>query len=122
MVRKDKRSDIKLGIPFLDADGIPEKPRYSIDIHIYTTPIKKFVAQVIYNTLAETWTYVNCAFKDIQYSDIEELKPILVIALDSPNFQPGRLNCTITIKRVDTDFNDNVQVTVKEVRTNIEIV
>jgi hypothetical protein len=54
MVRKDKRSDIKLGIPFLDADGIPEKPRYSIDIQIHTTPVKKFVAQVIYNNLTET--------------------------------------------------------------------
>ena len=121
MVRKDKRSDLKLGIPFLNSENIPEIPSASIIVEIFTAETKKVIAKVLYNPTSGERSYVGCFFKEVQYTDIEGLKPILVIPIDSPNFTSGRLNCNITIIKQDLDFPDNEQKIVQTLKTNIEI-
>lgn len=122
MVRRDKRSDIKLGIPFLNPDGIPEIPIGSIKVEIFTTETKKITVSVLYDSVTENRIYSGCFFRDIQYSNIEGLKPILVIPIDKPNFSPGRLQCTITVTKPDEDFSDSKQTVVRTVQTKIQVI
>ena len=122
MIRKDKRSDLKLGIPFLNTENIPEIPSASIIVEIFTAETKKIIAKVDYNYTTNTRTFINCFFKDVQYSGITELKPILVIPIDRPMFNPGILNCTVTIIKQDEDFPDNTQKIVQSLKTNINII
>lgn len=122
MIRKDSRSDLKIGLPFLDSDNIPSYPAYSFKIEIFTAETNKKVASAIYNSTTFSYTFNGCFFKEIQYTNIVGDKPILVIPLNSPKFSPGRLKCIIYIHMTDEEFSDNVQTTVKELATNIVII
>lgn len=122
MIRKDRRSDIKLAIPFLDENGIPEIPLYSIKIEVYTSDVNKKVARVRYNPSTNSRTFENCFFKDVLYTGITAPKPILILPLNSPNFIPGKLKCSVYVDIPDNEFSDDIQVTVKELNTNIVII
>ena len=121
MIKKDRRSDIKIGIPFLNSDNIPDYPLYSFKLEFFTSDNNKKTVSALYNSSDNSYAFNGCFFKEVTYNGIEGNKPILVIPLNNPKFEAGRLKCNIYIYTDDTDFIDNKQTTVKEIQTNILI-
>ena len=64
MIRKDRRSDLKIGLPFLDSDNIPTYPPYSFKLEFFTNENCKKVASAVYNSATNTYTTKDCFFKE----------------------------------------------------------
>ena len=136
MNRIDRRSDIKIGIPFSNTDGELIKPAFSVTVELFTNERNKFIATLTYSSGLDpetelpvvTYTFSNCLFKDVEYinsvTHLPATGPILVVPANAPGFTPGELRCSIIINNEDVDFasTDSVQTTVRELPTNIEII
>lgn len=128
--RIDKRSDIKLSLPFLNKEGDLIKPTFSLKVEFYTNEaVKKvFIVDCTYDNITLTYNYecTDCFFKNVPYTNTQtqesRVGPLLIIPLDQPNFQPGILKGTIFIFYIDPEFPDLVQTSVKKIKTGIEII
>lgn len=136
MDRIDRRSDIKIGVPFSNTEGELVRPTFSVVVELFTNERKKFVATLTFTRVidpetqlpVDTYTFDNCLFKNVDYinsvTNLPATGPILVVPANAPGFTPGPLRCNIIINNEDVDFasTDSMQTTVRELPTNIEII